>query len=178
MVDKEAILRQWENWLKAHNLLTPADPTPPVTKPSTKKKQRPRRVTKALQKAALHVRRTGQFDEGSPALGGRKYHAWPTVVDNIRFHSKKEARRYCELKLLLKAGEIKDLELQPRYLLSVPRFDRCGMRKVGFYVADFRYLDVGTGQLVIEDVKGYDLPFGRWKRKHAEAQYGIQIRLA
>ena len=35
-----------------------------------------------------------------------KYHAVPTTIDNIRFASKAEARRYRELRLLEKAGEI------------------------------------------------------------------------
>lgn len=32
-----------------------------------------------------------------------------TVVDGIKFDSRREARRYAELKLLLRAGIIKDL---------------------------------------------------------------------
>ena len=46
-----------------------------------------------------------------------KYNAIPTTVDGIRFASKREARRYLELKLLQKAGHISDLELQPRFRL-------------------------------------------------------------
>ncbi len=42
-----------------------------------------------------------------------KYRAQPTIVDGIRFHSKGEARRYQELRLLERAGEITNLELQP-----------------------------------------------------------------
>jgi hypothetical protein len=30
---------------------------------------------------------------------------------------------------------------------------------------------------VVEDVKGLDLPLGRWKRKHFEAQYGQPVRV-
>ena len=38
-----------------------------------------------------------------------KYRSKRTVIDGITFDSKKEANRYCELKLLEKSGEIKIL---------------------------------------------------------------------
>ena len=39
-----------------------------------------------------------------------KYHSVKTVVNGIVFDSKKEAKRYYELLLLEKAGEIHDLK--------------------------------------------------------------------
>ncbi|MDD3747626.1 MAG: DUF1064 domain-containing protein, partial [Anaerostipes sp.] len=42
-----------------------------------------------------------------------KYGARKTVIDGITFDSKREAKRYQELKLLEQAGEISYLELQP-----------------------------------------------------------------
>lgn len=107
---------------------------------------------------------------------GHKYGAQPTTIDGIRFASKAEARRYCELKLLEKAGEIRELELQPRYeLLAWP--GRCDRTRavVGHYVADFRYRKGPTGLLVIEDVKGMKTALYRWKKKHFESQYGLEI---
>jgi hypothetical protein len=74
-----------------------------------------------------------------------KFNAKPTVVDNIRFASRAEARRYGELKLLEKAGEIHHLELQPRYDFTVNGI------YVGYYTADFKYL--ARNGLVVEDVK-------------------------
>ena len=47
-----------------------------------------------------------------------KYKAVKTEINGIKFDSKKEARRYKELKILEKADEIKSLELQPRFLLQ------------------------------------------------------------
>jgi hypothetical protein len=64
-----------------------------------------------------------------------KYAAIPTIVDGIRFASKKEARRYTELKLLERAGEITCLELQPKFPCVV------NGKKVCTYIADFAYLD-------------------------------------
>lgn len=104
-----------------------------------------------------------------------KYGAKPTVVDGIRFASMKEAKRYGELKLLEKAGEVRAIELQPRYELVAPSpYDRDDNVTIGAYVADFAYT-TSHGRIV-EDVKGFKTPLYRWKKRHVEAQYGIQIR--
>lgn len=104
-----------------------------------------------------------------------KYHAVPRVVDNIRFASTKEARRYQELKLLLAAGAIAALELQPRFALHACRGTR--RQLIGVYVADFRYVEPPSTVPVVEDVKGMDTPLSKWKRKHVLAQYGVEVRL-
>ena len=103
-----------------------------------------------------------------------KYGAKPTVVDNIRFASKKEAARYCELKLLTTARQVSHLTLQDRWPLMVPY----GVDKhvIGHYLSDFRYYDEQKEEWVTEDVKGFRTPLYRWKKRHVEAQYGITIR--
>jgi len=110
------------------------------------------------------------------ARKGHKFGAVPTVVDGIRFASKAEAKRYGELKMLEKAGKIEELQLQPRYpLYALSRNDKQEV-KIGEYRADFQYQftsDPHTG--VIEDVKGMRTPLYNWKKKHFEAQYGIEI---
>lgn len=108
--------------------------------------------------------------------GTHKYGATPTTVDGVRFASKAEAKRYAELKLLEKAGEVKELELQPRFPLMAPeRGSALGRIHIGDYVADFRYRLGPKGLLTIEDVKGMKTALYRWKKKHVEAQYGITI---
>lgn len=97
-----------------------------------------------------------------------KYHARPTVVDNVRFASKAEARRYRELCLLQRAGEIQQLELQPRFRLVVGGVD-CGA-----YVGDFLYV-TKAGVQVLEDVKGTTTPVYRLKKKLVEALYAVRI---
>lgn len=92
------------------------------------------------------------------------------MIDGVRFASKAEARRYCELRLLEKAGEIRELELQPKF----PLYAFCG-GCVGHYIADFRYRAGTRGVLIIEDVKGVKTAMYRWKKKHFELQYGLQI---
>lgn len=111
-------------------------------------------------------------------MSQHKYGAKPTTVDNIRFASQKEARRYQELKLLEKAGEIALIEVQPRFPLCVAGND--GLAKhVGDYVADFRYIVRGyrpiLDKVVVEDVKGVRTAVYRLKKRIVEAQYGITI---
>lgn len=73
-----------------------------------------------------------------------KYHATKTVVDGITFDSKKEAKRYAELKLLERAGAIRDLRRQVRYEL-ISAFDVPGKHyRPTSYVADFVYIDCKT----------------------------------
>ncbi len=104
-----------------------------------------------------------------------KYGAKPTTVDGIRFASKAEARHYAELKLREKAGEIRGLELQPKFPLMVPEYGSGFDVKVGHYIADFRYHEGPKGVLRVVDVKGMKTPVYRLKKKMVEAQYGIQI---
>jgi hypothetical protein len=115
-----------------------------------------------------------------------KFNAKPQVVDGIRFASQKEARRYVELKMLEKAGVIRGLELQPRFPLYARDPNAPESECIGAYRGDFRYetsytvsSERGTftnWRTVVEDVKGFKTPLYRWKKKHVEAQYGIEIR--
>ena len=85
-----------------------------------------------------------------------KYKNKKVMVDGIKFDSMKEARRYSELKLLERAGKIKDLELQPKFEL-IPTIRREGQKteRKTVYIADFMYKEIGNDKLVVEDTKGY-----------------------
>lgn len=96
-----------------------------------------------------------------------KYRAIKTIVDGITFDSKKEAKRYVQLKLMVKTGAISDLKLQPRFDLII---NDC---KCGFYKADFDYIE--NGKRIIEDVKGMKTPVYNLKKKLIKAIYGIDI---
>jgi hypothetical protein len=76
----------------------------------------------------------------------RKYNNIITTFDGHKFDSKKEAKRYFELKLLQSAGKLHNLELQPKIPLM------CNGVKIGTYIGDFRYLNE-KGETIIEDVK-------------------------
>lgn len=83
-----------------------------------------------------------------------KYHNEKTTVDGIKFDSKKEANRYLELKMLERAGEISDLQLQVKYELVPPCLKPSGKHtRAVEYIADFVYNE--NGKTVVEDVKGY-----------------------
>lgn len=84
----------------------------------------------------------------------RKYHNKKTVADGIKFDSKIEAERYAQLKILERAGVIRDLELQPEYEL-IPSFRKNGKTwRRTLYKADFRYILAEDDSYIIEDVKG------------------------
>lgn len=84
-----------------------------------------------------------------------KYRNKKVLVDGVAFDSKKEAKRYRELKLLEDAGIIEKLERQVKFDLLPNQKDPDGKvieRKVQ-YIADFVYLK--NGKVYVEDVKGY-----------------------
>ena len=98
-----------------------------------------------------------------------KFGAVKTTVDGIEFDSKAEAKRYSELRLLERAGQIKNLERQPRYDLEVNGV------KIGFYKADFRYWDQASSQQIVEDVKGMRTPVFAIKAKLMKALHRVEI---
>lgn len=99
-----------------------------------------------------------------------KYGNIKTTVDGIKFHSKGEANRYCELKLLLRAKLITDLELQPKFELQ-PSFKKNGKtHRAITYAADFKYKD-GKGNNIIEDFKGFETDTFKMKKKMFEYKF-------
>lgn len=103
-----------------------------------------------------------------------KYNAKKITIDGHDFPSKREAERYCELKLFLKAGEIRNLVLQPRFLLQDEFFDKNGVKhKKIEYVADFFYIDK-EGRNVVEDVKGVLTDVYKIKKKMFLKKYDDQ----
>lgn len=98
-----------------------------------------------------------------------KFRNTPTVVNEIRFDSKKEAKRYKDLLLLLKGGKIGLLRLQVGYELNP------GGTYSYKYVADFVYIDSQTGKEVVEDTKGYRKVEYKKKRRLMKKVHGITI---
>ena len=126
----------------------------------------------------------------------RKYKNTPVEYDGINFDSKREAKRYAELKLLERAGKISGLQRQVKFELipaqyeAVERWsDKTGKRlkdekrlleKECSYIADFVYCM--DGRRVVEDVKGYRDPqsagYAKFviKRKLMLYVHGIKIQ--
>lgn len=93
-----------------------------------------------------------------------KYNAQKTSVDGHVFDSKLEARRYSELQLLERAGEIGGLQIHPRFMLQEAFDDQTGTHhRPIFYVGDFAYWDNGTYH--VEDTKGVETQVFKLKRK-------------
>lgn len=93
-----------------------------------------------------------------------KYGNKKAIRGNITFDSQKEANRFDELMLMLRAGIIKDLRLQPEFTLqesfTTPQGEKIRAIK---YRADFQY--IRDGVTVVEDVKGYKTKDYELKRK-------------
>lgn len=95
-----------------------------------------------------------------------KYGNKISTVKNVKFHSKKEGRRYNDLLALENAGEIENLVLQPCYVLQEAYVDGQGAKHRRItYKADFSYFDKRTGKTVIEDVKGFKTQVYLLKKK-------------
>ncbi len=96
-----------------------------------------------------------------------------TAPDGQEFDSKAEYTRWCELKLLERAGKISGLQRQVKYELlpavyeTIPRVSTKTGKELKpkqklveaavSYIADFVYTDE-HGETVVEDVKGYRDP--------------------
>jgi hypothetical protein len=98
-----------------------------------------------------------------------------------RFDSKREAARYEELRMLEAVGEIADIEIHPGFPLMVLELGTDGppwtFHTIGMYHADFRYRNVRTGNVIVEDVKSKPTKTEayRLRKKFIEAQHGIVI---
>ncbi|MFV0411464.1 MAG: DUF1064 domain-containing protein, partial [Paracoccus sp. (in: a-proteobacteria)] len=101
-----------------------------------------------------------------------------TEVSGVIFDSRKEAKRYQELKWLEKIGDIEDLELQPKFIFKLP--DGTPIKnhikgsKTLTYIADFKYKN-SENKIIVEDVKGFITPVYRIKETLMWVLYGIKI---
>ena len=103
----------------------------------------------------------------------------------IRFDSKREAARYDELMLMLKAGKIRDLKLQPQFTLQEAYTTPEGNRiRAIIYKADFSYeaqdwdaYSPVCWRLVVEDVKSKATKTRVYamKKKLLREKFGIDI---
>lgn len=117
-----------------------------------------------------------------------KYGAKKVEIDGIIFDSKKEGRRYQELKMLQKAGDISGLQRQVKYILIPAQREpdtkgpRGGIIKGKLlerecsYIADFVYKNTHSGEWVIEDTKGFRTAEYKIKRKMMLYFHNIRIK--
>ncbi|WP_050613314.1 DUF1064 domain-containing protein [Bacillus testis] len=105
-----------------------------------------------------------------------KYHNKKTVIDGITFDSKAEALYYEQLKQLKENKQIKDFELQPRFLLQ-EAFKKNGktFRKIE-YIADFKVTNLDDSVEII-DIKGVETEAFKLKKKLFERKYLYKLTL-
>lgn len=131
----------------------------------------------------------------------RKYHNQPTERiagdgKTIKFDSKREAARYDELMLMLRAGKIRDLRLQAEFTLQEAYTTPDGERVRAIrYKADFvyekrvthryqndggcNYEEVAEWERIVEDVKGgkaTQTKVYNMKKKMMQEKFGIKIQ--
>lgn len=124
----------------------------------------------------------------------QKYHNKKVTVNGIAFDSRKEARRYTELCLAVRAGKISDLKTQVEYELIPAQYEeiptgeiylrgekkgelkkkRVCVEKAVKYVADFVY--TVHGKTVVEDTKGMRTKDYIIKRKLMLYVHHVRIR--
>lgn len=93
-----------------------------------------------------------------------KFKAKPTSIDDIRFQSKKESKRYQDLKCLSQSGDVLFfLRQTPLHLPSNTK-----------YVCDFLVF-WKDGNVTFEDVKGFKTDMYKLKKKLVESTYPITI---
>ena len=99
-----------------------------------------------------------------------------TVIDGIKFDSKKEANYYNLLKLLKKSGRIEDFKIHPRfnYLINYTANGRTYTKKA-YYEADFEVIYKDRTEIV--DVKGVQTAIFKQKKRIIKELYGIEIVL-
>ncbi len=100
---------------------------------------------------------TGQ-KSGSTKKGGKrrsKYNNTHVKYDGFTFDSIAECGRYKELMILVRAEQIGELLVHPKYLI-IPEYVEPNGRKwsAKYYESDFQYVDFEDGSTTVEDVKG------------------------
>ena len=93
-----------------------------------------------------------------------KFRAKPVEADGIKFPSKKEYKRYMELKQLQQNGEV-------LFFLRQTPFHLTGGVK---YLCDYLVFWI-NGEITFEDVKGVKTDMYILKKKQVEASYPINI---
>lgn len=141
-----------------------------------------RKTVTAAETAAREAAREKQRQRlrEAQSKANRKYHNRPTVRvidgEEVTFDSAREARRWGDLCLLQRAGEIRDLKRQVKFrLIPVQRgMDGKVIEHACDYVADFTYYD-RDGRFVVEDAKGEHTKDYVIKRKLMLRVFGIRV---
>ena len=109
--------------------------------------------------------------------GKTKYHNERAERNGVKFDSRKQARRYDELMVMLRAGIISDLRLEPQFTLQESYITETGERiRAVRYTADFSY-KFGN-KFVVEGIKSAATRTKDYlrNRKFMRSKFGIDIQ--
>ena len=113
-----------------------------------------------------------------PVFIGKPYNKYKNIkteVNGIKFASKKEAKRYSELRLMWLGNRISDLQTQVRFEL-IPAMVINGKKECKIsYIADFVYKDKGVQ--IVEDVKGIKTDVFKIKYRLMKQVHDIDVVL-
>ena len=106
-----------------------------------------------------------------------KYYSKKITVDGVKFDSKREYKRWCELLLLQQEGKIANLDRQVKFeLIPSQRIDGKVVERPVNYVADFVYVDTASSKMLVEDSKGFKKKDYIIKRKLMLWVHGLRVR--
>jgi len=106
-----------------------------------------------------------QMISGKPSKKKSKYNNVKVDFNGIKFDSKREQERYCDLKMMENAKEITAFQHQVPFTLEGST-----------YIADFVYFDYQTKTFIVEDTKGFRTQVYKMKKKAMFERYGIKIK--
>jgi len=112
-----------------------------------------------------------QFRESEKPAKRPKYGNRKTTVDGIEFDSKAEASYYCALKVRERAGEVSNVQLQPRFMFVVDGI------LVTTYKPDFQFFDAVEKRTRVVDVKGFRVRDLSTKLKLMRALHKINVEI-
>jgi hypothetical protein len=104
-----------------------------------------------------------------------KYGNVKIEAGGFKFDSIRECNRYYDLLTLIKAGEIKELELQKSFILIDTVHTTERTLQQCSYKTDFFYYDNKRQEYIAEDVKGFKTDVYKIKMKLFIERYGKQV---
>lgn len=117
------------------------------------------------------MRIRSKVKKGSLLSGKSKYNSKKQSIDGVVFDSKKEAARFLILKNMVASGKIRNLVIQPEFILQESFVYKGKSVRPIKYVSDFKY-NLPSGEIVVEDVKGQKTQVYLLKRKMFLKIYG------
>lgn len=127
----------------------------------------PEQLAEYEKRGAVTTHRIAERGDGKKRGRLSKYGNIKAEADGQIFASKRERGRWMDLRLMEKAGSIKNLQRQVVYPLEINGVKVCD------YIADFVY--ERADKLVVEDSKGYRTEVFRLKSKLMRAVHGIEV---